>query len=609
MNSCQLAKAKFSLFNSRVWSSLAVLVLSSLTLTACGKDEEKAAATGAAKGAATDAATHLLSYAPTGAPYLAANLEPTPDEVIDSFLKRMEPLTANMQSELEKKKADLEARSEALDTEEKLTLALVNEFNGKLNRAGLESLGLDLSSEKVIYGFNAFPVLRSSLSDATALRATVQRVLDNAGITSAPLDFQGKAYWKITDDSDAAQGTEPESVYIAILDDHVVAAVYPASAEAGLLPHLLGIEKPASSDAAERLANLNGQYSLSPYGTGVVDFQLLANEFFTPDSLLSKSYAESEEDLSVLTDPVCQSEIRGIISHTPRFVAGTTELTANAFAGQYVFETDKELAQQLVALVADVPAAASATTRLLEFSLGINVGAARDFLRSKVEAVTLAPYQCSALQDLNTQAQDTLAQLDQPIPPLVNNFRGLRISLDELTLDQALPPSAKGLLAVHVDQPEMVVGMAQMFVPDLAELKLVKGEPPVALPASMIPVPDVQAFAALGESSLGIGVGPDSQAALVPYLEMKSAGDGSFLSVNYDSTAFLEWSEKMDSDDDALTEEGEPAVEGTAAADASADELSEAARKAFQSMAGRSEFRMRFTPSGLVIDNRMTFKE
>ena len=47
---------------------------------------------------------------------------------------------------------------------------------------------------------------------------------------------------------------------------------------------------------------------------------------------------------------------------------------------------------------------------------------------------------------------------------------------------------------------------------------------------------------------------------------------------------------------------------GAEEAEASADEISAAARKAFKSMAGRSEFKMRFTPSGLVIDNRMTFK-
>ena len=56
--------------------------------------------------------------------------------------------------------------------------ALLDEFEGKLNREGLESLGWDPQSSNVIYGVGAFPVARMGLSDAATLRATILRVLE-----------------------------------------------------------------------------------------------------------------------------------------------------------------------------------------------------------------------------------------------------------------------------------------------------------------------------------------------------------------------------------------------------------------------------------------------
>jgi hypothetical protein len=102
-------------------------------------------------------------------------------------------------------------------------------------------------------------------------------------------------------------------------------------------------------------------------------------------------------------------------------------------------------------------------------------GAVRDFLREKAAAIMEAPYQCEHLQDINQSATEAFTQLNQPVPPFVNNFRGLRLSLNEIMMTDSIPENARGMAAVHVDQPEMFVGMAQMFLPDLAGLSLVPG--------------------------------------------------------------------------------------------------------------------------------------
>lgn len=188
------------------------------------------------------------------------------------------------------------------------------------------------------------------------------------------------------------------------------------------------------------------------------------------------------------------------------------------------------------------------------------------------------------------------------MPPFVNNFRGLRISLSEMMLDREfIPADAQGHLALHVEQPEMFVGMAQMFLPDLSTLALEPGAEPVELPASLIPVPGLVAFAAMSDEAIGLSVGAGEEASLQEFLARKPGPEGMFLSASYDTAAYLDYTDRMASamqDDDA--DNGDPAEAVHA--------IGMAARSAFRDMADRSHTTLRFGPSGLVIDGRMSFK-
>ncbi len=307
----------------------------------------------------------------------------------------------------------------------------------------------------------------------------------------------------------------------------------------------------------------------------------------------------------------CKNEIRGIISHTPRLVAGATELTPNAIGIQYIVETQPELAKQLATLVGEVPMVDPASSRMLEFAFGLKVGPLRDFLREKLTAITQAPYRCEHLQQLNADATQGLTKLDLPMPPLVNNFRGLRLSLNRFNMASASPEEAVGLLALHVDQPEMFVGMAQMFLPDLAALNLVKGNPPVQLPSSLIPVPNIIAFAALSDNAIGISIGAGEETGLPAYLERKAHNDGTFLSLNYDTAAYLDftqgmrkkWQHHANSLDEDESDSGFDEEHAGAAM-----EIAEAIQQAYKSVSGRSQMSLRITQQGLVMDSRMTFK-
>lgn len=590
-------------------ATVSLTTLLSLMLSACGQEaDDIAAATG----------NTLLGYVPDDSPYLAGNLEPIPADVIDATFRRAQPALDAAQTVLADFQINLSGSAAEDHPEMALMGALLEELDGKLNRAGIESMGFTMESHQVIYGHGLFPVLRLSLGDAQALRDTIARIETNSGIDFPELEHQGQSYWKLEPQSGQADHAIPAAIYFAIIENsdgaHLAVGALPAASEPELLPALLGQAKPSGNTAARRLAEINQAYGYSPHGTGLVEFQRLLDQLVNEDSLLRRTLADSGSDIDEHFSEACQAEFRELIARAPRMVAGTTEMTPTTMAGQYRLELADDLAGELAALVSSVPPAPAETERLLEFAFGIRVGAARDFLIRKATELSQRSYQCEALADIPARASEALVKLNYPVPPLVNNFLGFRASLSAVPEDQSQLEAVRGTVALHVTQPEMFVGMAQMFLPQLAEFQLAKGQPPERLPESLIPMPGVVAHAAMSDEALGIAIGEGEEARLMDYLESKSKGDGSFLSMNYDMAAYMDRIDQFSEDftgaglmDDSM--DGEYEGEGAGDHDARARELAEAVEQAMRNMAGRSYLSLRFDQHGFAIDNRITFKD
>jgi len=565
---------------------------------ACSRSEEPA-----------EPSNTLLAHVPADSPYVAANLEPLPEAVVDSYLSRMQPALDEMQMQLSAARSKLEAGRDGGsgsaddDPTARLALAVLSQLDGKLSRAGLSDLGLDITATKVVYGLGVFPVLRMGLSDPARLRATIQAILNDAAIEDAELDHQGTSFWRVVADD---QHDSPLGLYLAVLEDHFAIGLLPPAFESELLSGFLGLEPPPDSVAAARLSELNRVQGYTPFGSGIVDLHRLADEFLDAGSVTARTMAAAGEYDPASISAECVSEIHGIIDHAPRLTAGTTAFSATEIAYQYRLESPASLAGQLAGLVARVPSANAASSRMLDLSFGMRIGALRDFLREKAAGIVADPYECEHLKDINSSAESSLAQLDQPMPPFINNFRGLRISLSEVLMGaEFIPADARGQLALHVEQPEMFVGMAQMLLPDLSTLNLTPGDPPVPIPAGLIPLPDLVAFAAMSDDAIGLSFGAGEETGLQGFLTQKPGPEGMFLSASYDTAAYLDYSERM----------GAPAPTGDSATNDGGDNdgnalhaIGKAAREAYREMADRSHTTMQFGPDGLVIDGSVTFK-
>jgi hypothetical protein len=129
------------------------------------------------------------------------------------------------------------------------------------------------------------------------------------------------------------------------------------------------------------------------------------------------------------------------------------------------------------------------------------------------------------------------------------------------------------------------------------------------LPESLLPVPGLVAFAAMTGDAIGLSLGEGEEAGLEAYLDRDAGPEGMFLSLSYDTAAYLDYTERLTGNQTGdQTGAGAGDAEHAAHGRHGAEAVAQAARQVFRDMADRSLTTLQFAPDGLVIDGRMTFK-
>ncbi len=553
------------------------LTAGTLLLTACSQTED----------ADDSIANPLLNHVPADTPFVLANLEPLPADVVDAWLLRFGPVLVDLQGSLDELRQGLQDSEITVDGVDHTQVmdAVLAEFDGKLNRQGLESLGFSLESTSAIYGQGLFPVLRIGLGDAEAFRATIARIEANSGQSIPELEYQGVSYWRASGDA------EPMALYAAILDDHVVLTAAPSSRESEFLPGLLGLELPdASLGTNGALSALNREKGFSPYGSGWVDLSRVADELFESDSTTATWMADMGDFDPSAIDPACKREARLATGFVPRLVAGTRKLDADSMALRYQVETNSLLGGQLERLVADVPPASTDPAHRASASLSLQAGRVREFLLDSANALAAAPFECPQLQELNVQVQELANTLNQPMPPFIGNLKGFRAELASIDPADPQPDNVRGRLSLEMESPQMVIGMASMMVPGFEDLQIEPGADPVALPQELMAVrtPEFEAYAVMSKDAIGVSIGPGQSDGLRDFLDENGNADGVFFSVDYDMALVAEWQESAMA---AQGQDADPAVSPTR----------------YPELLGRTRMELRFDGEGLTIDQSQTF--
>ena len=565
--------------------TLVLITSMALLLAACSKESDDAVVV------VKENANPLLAYVPTDTAYVFADLEPAPAEITEVYVNRFQPVLDVMSEQIKQFQSDYQAGELQDNQMANLAMAVLDELGGSLSKESLNKLGISLQAHHAIYAKGIFPVIRLGLSDAEELRNAITRIETKMGYELPLRDLNGISYWRISEDE------MPVAIYIAILEQQLALSVFPANAEDSMLAAFLGQEMPAQSMATSNaLAVMNKNKAYTGYGSGFVDIQKLSDEVLNPESNTRKILGSQMDTQMASLDAVCITEIKSIIAKTPRMTAGVTRFTDNEVAMRYDLEIESSLASGLAALVSDTPSAGTGN-HLLSASLAIKVGKLRNFMLEKATALVATPYQCAKLQDFNVQAEQMMTQLNIPMPPMVNNLMGLRVRVDDFDPAKEFT-QLDGLLAIHVDKPEMFVGMASMMVPGFENLDLANQTEPVRIPAEMLHMEGIDVFALMSDNAIGASIGEQHVKDLGSFMKTKSQDSGTFLSVSHDMAKQMQIQAALAGKFQIEPDQNPPKI----------DEYSEAVTDVYMEILDRSRVDMRLTTEGLQIDNSITFK-
>ena len=538
-----------------------------LTTTGCSDSETEAPDRPESRPATgpSPATNRFLAGVDADTAYIYANLDRLPQAVLDKAWAMNDASASGNEAILEALAEDDEVPAE--------TAALIEEMKALLTRDGWEAAGLHPNPLYAFYGVDMLPFAKFELSDGAAFSELVARVETNLEQPIERRDIEGvEVLW--------FEIVEGFGVAMQHGQDSVTAALIPE--DGAMLARVAGQYEPADAMGSDALEAFNREIGFSNYGSGFIDWQRAVNSLMTGESAISRMMQEPEQRetlRSVSENPACVAEYQAVTEALPRMVFGYTRMTeshADFLARQ---ETSETLAADL-APIAQAPVSINRElSGLFNFGLAFDLVAGRDFARGLVDGWVANPPQCPSFADIANQAPQMQETLNRPVPPVVTNLNGLFLEAERLSFENGMPTGG-GTLSFFMRNPQLLVGMAQMFSPAVAELQLEPGGQPQKVPEGAIPQlqqTQLEAWLAMGENAIGIAIGEENVDALSRAIEATSADD-LMMAGRFDFQMLLEL---VDMAEEALGEmENEEAAMGLAAQRAQYEALAEIYDKA-----------------------------
>ena len=533
---------------------LAALAVAAFGIAACGKgkSEDQASESLGALESLTDRGG-LLQYVPADTPYVFANTQSLPDE----FMDKMEPVTDQLltayremlerigEQALEDLEAD-EPETDELETDDEdrvkaeRAFAVIGEVASLMSIEGLRAAGITRDSRLVFYGNGLLPVLRMELSDAKRFDATIERFEEQADARMSVAEIGSQTYRYV--DTDAIK------FIVATIGNQAVVTLSPVGFGDEEIGALLGLSLPQTSIAESgELLEIAEKYGYSLHYLGLVSTTRIAETFLADQTGINAALfqlmdASEKPELS----EVCRNEIRAAVEIAPRIAMGYDEFDTERLSSSVIVELRGDIASGLTGLAAPVPGLGVDHGGMMSLGFSLNPLAAREFYEARLDAMEAAPYECELFAELQAGVEQGRAALQQPVPPMIYDFRGLLAVIDNMDgydFAQQKPPEileARAMLAM--ENANNLIMMGGMMVPALAELQLEPDGEPVALDPAMLAGTGIdQASVALTENALAIAVGEDTEAGLAAMLGAETVDPAPFFSMNMDAVRYFEF--------------------------------------------------------------------
>lgn len=558
----------------------------------------------------TDKAS-LLDYVPADSPYVFASIAPLPDAVfdkldpkIDRILQSYETLLREIAGMAIEKSADDGDDSE--DAEK--AAAVIAELSSLMSVDGLRGAGFDRKSTAVFYGNGLLPVLRIEVSDGALFESALSRIEEKAGEKMDVATIAGSPVRYVV--------AKEAKVLVSIHEKQVVISVAPAAFSDKQIAELLGLSPPKSSIADSGvLQSIASEYGFNDYFIGYIDIEGIVETVTGGASGLDADLIAMIEDLDDADDSfgsvkqdelsdVCRAEIRSMAGVMPRIVMGYTDISPQRFDSQFIIELRDDIATSLTALTAPVPGLGGDPGGLMSFGMSIDVMAMRNFYEAQLDALEADPFLCEAFADLQAGIEQGRMALQQPVPPMVYDFRGfVGVIKDIEGLDMAKrtpPTSVDGRFLLAMDNVPALVSFGAMLSPELAGLDLQPDGEPLQLDMPQAQMLGGDVFVAMTDDALALSVGDGAETELARMLTADATDNGTFLSFSMDAARYYTFiGEAMalsePDDENAMSPEFQAAMQDM--------------MLVIADIYDRMFVDVRFTEKGIVIDSSVTLRD
>ena len=481
-----------------------------LSLAACGGDDaQNQDDSGVTIRVDIDGDNPFIERVDADTAYLYANLERMPEAIVDAVWAMNDASSASNEQMMQSLEHEGDMPPEVR--------ALMGELMNLVTREGWEGAGLPANPVYAMHAVSVFPFAHMELNDAAAFNALIDRVEASLEEPLQRRDLDGETviWFEINPGFGIALHHNETSVSAAVIPD-----------QADLLARLTGQTSPDDAMDPDQLQDFNNDLGLTGHGSGYVHWQRIVTELQNPDPALLA--LDSQGILAMLGEnPACVSEFNALTAAMPRMIYGYTELNEDRMDFLARQETSAELGRAL-APIAQAPVSIDQSLNgLFNFGMAFDLIAAREFAQGLVDGWVENPPQCPVFEGIASGAANMQTNLNRPIPPMVTNLQGMYIEAMSFNVSEGMQPEFAGTLSFFMNNPQLLVGMAQMFSPVVATLELEPGADPIPVPVDALPPQiqalDLAAWMAMGENSIGLAIGEEHLGALEQRLETSDA--------------------------------------------------------------------------------------
>ncbi|WP_298772545.1 hypothetical protein [uncultured Shewanella sp.] len=419
-----------------------------------------------------------LTYIPRETPLFSAQLTPFP---IKTYVNSLSDADKNATAEL------FEGLSVSDDPRGKFFNALFNEYVASLTSGDtfIQTWGLAEAIHGYFYTWGAIPVLKIDIADEAAFWHQLDKAESQSGMTHDKKQLQ-QIHYRVYGLGD--EDTQLDML-VAVNHNRLIITFNTALNDDDLLTSAFELtpvtDSLAGSDLLEKIID---KYQFSQSSISFINHEALVKGITTFDgNRLAKQLAryaeiEGEDGFAELKAEQCSQELQGVAANWPRTVMGLNSYSVTEESSMFDLSTivesnNAEILTALGAMRGFIPHYVNHLNgAVAAVGLGLDTSEISTSLADIWDNLLTPEYQCEPLNQFQVQLSQSDPAMLGMMTSMAKGVMGASVSLLDYQLGEgdegAELKQLDAIASISSDDPALLVNMAKMFLPTLAQVSI-----------------------------------------------------------------------------------------------------------------------------------------